>query len=282
MFLFSVRKQFQFITLGLSYFLVSILYANAQQFIDERVENFVYEVKIVDEFIDRFNNTENTLITKYSTIHLNRQQAIKYLFNKNNSQWDTLLIQQFIQQVINSNTELNFYDKFWYAQLRCQFIYQGIRREALLTLENQIFISGASKWLIVGIYAPFLDTEHCADDLQVPRPLDKSRTLNPMTHATNFVGLKRALADVNNIRNYYCQSCNSDELDFFALELCNGSLKLASIDQIVYHFLEVDNWIFTVEYIYGKTFNSGWLISTLKKASQTEKKMYKMSKLFLN
>ncbi|OWY23810.1 hypothetical protein C7N43_15440 [Sphingobacteriales bacterium UPWRP_1] len=279
---FSFRKYAFHLLILISGLFISLPQAIAQRFIDERKEHFIFDVKIIDEFIDRFNNAENTLISKNSSTPINRQQALKLLFNKKEKSWDTLIVKRFIDDILNKDARLNFYDKFWYAQLKCQFKYMGVAKEVILTLENQVFTSGASKWLIVGVYAPFLDFSKCASELTIPDSRDITRTMNPMTHATNFVGLKRALEDFPNLKNYYCQSCNSDELHVFANEILNKNLKLVGIDKITYHFLEIDNWIFTVDHFYGNTYHSGWLISSLVEANQNQKKFYKTSKLYLN
>src|SRR5690606_9655863 len=94
----------------------------AQHYEREFETFFSWEVKQIDEFIERFNNTDKTLIQEYHKKvdpgkEINRERLIKSLFNAENRSWNFNDISTFIQKVNNDDQPvfLDFYDEDWYA-----------------------------------------------------------------------------------------------------------------------------------------------------------------------
>ncbi|MBA4053983.1 MAG: hypothetical protein C0490_04655, partial [Marivirga sp.] len=54
----------------------------------------------------------------------------------------------------------------------------------------------------------------------------------------------------------------------------DGQLKIEMINKITYHFLQLDGWIMSVNYVNRESKNSGWLIDVLKPATVQEKVNY--------
>jgi hypothetical protein len=50
-----------------------------------------------------------------------------------------------------------------------------------------------------------------------------------------------------------------------------GKGKNRSIGKITYHFLQLDGWIITVNYIKPRIKNSGWLMAALQQADNQKK-----------
>ena len=50
-----------------------------------------------------------------------------------------------------------------------------------------------------------------------------------------------------------------------------GKIKFMHVKSIKYHFLQVSNYIFTVEHFQRKDLNAGWLINSLQSASAADK-----------
>ncbi len=258
-------------------FFISTRVFSQNIFSDHHEENFAFEVKQIDEFIERFNNRENTLLreyikTNYPEAKIDRTSLIKGLFNQADTTWDAVQLNQFIEKVTNFSSPafLSFYDKDWYAEVDCQFIYHGEDEEATLILLVQPEKDGASKWVI---------TSAKADFLRLPGYQDSTKSLNPISHATDFMGLDKALSDQENLLNYFRRDFKNDLLTAFIYEVKNGSLKFKQVNNIIYHFLQIDGWILTIEQFARNSRNSGWLISSLVKVSEEEKRMYKKSVL---
>src|SRR6195952_2505907 len=78
----------------------------AQNYQKELTTQFVWEVKQIDEFIERFNNSDTTLLKQYyqkhdSTKVLTRERLIKSLFNTQKKDWNFAEITSFIKQADN-------------------------------------------------------------------------------------------------------------------------------------------------------------------------------------
>lgn len=233
--------------------------------------HFASKVKQIDEFIDRFNRAADPASP--------RQQLYR-LFDRERPGWDLERVEEFVGQMQHRPGEksLDFYDPCWYAALECRFSYRGAPKTITLILQNQVAPNGGSKWVIVSI-PESLDGVYCDD---IPEAKDAGFYLHPMSHVTNFMELERAFADTENLQNLF--DPRNQEMDFLAFKhgLLNGTLKYQYHDRITYHFLQLDNWIFTVDYFPRQHANAGWLISSLMKATEAEKERYRAKKLNLS
>ncbi len=67
-------------------------------------DNFAFKVKQIDEFIDRFNNAQSTLIKRYVREHyavdsLSRASLIVSLFNQKDTTWNEANVRAFVEEV---------------------------------------------------------------------------------------------------------------------------------------------------------------------------------------
>jgi hypothetical protein len=241
--------------------------------------DFAFEVKTIDEFIERFNNDQYTLIrqyleTKFPKKKLTRQDLVKTLFNYEEPLWNKALAAEFVKTICDTSDEkfLDFYSDSWFAQAECLVKYKGVSKIVTITL--QVVVSdrtGAAKWVICGARAPFLDFS---------KRVDSKKFLNPISHATGFIGLKNAMEDKMFVRNYLTDGFKESHLNKYLAALASGEMVFQQINSITYHFLNLSNWLFTVKEYNRPGRNSGWLIQTLSKRGDKEKEEYKKSVLF--
>lgn len=241
--------------------------------------DFAFEVKTIDEFIERFNNDQYTLIrqyleTKFPKKKITRYDLVRTLFNYEEPLWDKELAGQFVNQVCDTSKEkfLDFYADNWYAQAECQVKYKGVSKKVWITL--QVVVSdrtGAAKWVMCGARAPFLDFS---------KRLDPKKFLNPISHATDFIGLKKAMEDKMFVRNYLTEKFQESHLNKYLAALATGDIEFQQINSVQYHFLSIDNWLFKVKEYIRPGRNSGWLIQSLSKKTNAEKETYKKEVLF--
>ena len=249
-------------------------------------ENFVFKVKQIDEFIERFNNASATPIRQYvrenyAVDSLSHASLLVSLFNQEDTTWNEEEVRAFVADVTrrdsttrSSPTTLNFYDGGWYAELDCTGQYRGKEETFTLVLSLEVLRHGrGSKWVINGVSADFLglgyDTDH-------------RHTLNPASHDTDFINLITALQDTVNFRNYLSARAQPSQLLLFFNELCEGHLVFKHVNEITYHFMQVDNWIFKVRDFNRDSSNSGWLISELLRVTDTQKLQYQERMLYLD
>ena len=235
--------------------------------------DFAFEVKTIDEFIERFNNDKYSLIRtyleqKFPGKEVSRMDLIRTLFNYEDPLWNPEEALAFSGDVLKPDAEkfLDFYSDNWFAEAECQVKYKGISKRIRITM--QVFVSdrtGAAKWVVCGARAPFLDFSN---------RIDPKKFLNPISHATDFIGLKKAMDDHVFVRNYLSEDFRESHLNKYLAAVATGDIVFNQIESISYHFLAVPGWLFTVKEYQRPGKNAGWLIQSLSRRSDAEKKEY--------
>ncbi|MGB3780576.1 MAG: hypothetical protein WA960_19585 [Tunicatimonas sp.] len=264
--------------------------AQAQKVLFPYEENFAWQVKQIDEFMDRFNNADYTPIRQYvkdqyAIDDVSRTDVLRSLFNLEKKDWNRQNIVRFLNEVSDSLPPpyLDFYDHDWYAELRCQGMQQG--KKVFFTLVLSIELdekTGGSRWIINSAQADFLPTatpEGLA--FAVDETYDVSKTLQPTSFGTDFMNLVDALKDTAHLESYVISGAVDQPLTAFLNQLYRRELTFRQVDHIVYHFLQVDGWGFQVQDFHRATTNSGWLINGLLPISETEKENYRRNILHL-
>ena len=117
---------------------------------------FFYEVKLIDEFIERFNDEPNSYIRRQSRnlygtdTFITRRQLIKSLFNKK-QQWGQEV--NLFTSAVTDTTDplyLSFTDSNWYVLAQCVFLHND-KRISLPLVMHITTVDGGSKWMIAGI-----------------------------------------------------------------------------------------------------------------------------------
>ena len=237
----------------------------------QNLEELTYalEVKQLDEFIERFNFEEETLVLEYirenfPSQEISRAELIKTLFNLEKTNWDEANVQAFINEVVDENypQQLDFFEDCWYAELNCNILHKGKKEIITIVMQIEKTPNNASKWIIRGVQADFFD---------LPREEDKSKTLNPASHGTDFLGLSKALKDTPNIKNYLHKQYEPDHMSLFINGIMRGEIEFKQVNRISYHFLQIDGWAFTLEQFLRDNGNSGWLIDHLEPIEEKNK-----------
>jgi hypothetical protein len=249
-------------------------------------ERFVLEVKTIDEFMERFNYSESTLIRQYLEVirpnaKRDRKQLLKTLFESKALIADSLR-NHFIDAVCDSTNEeyLNFFQGNWYAQAQCLFNQGTHHKYITLILKVQRTPNGGSKWVIAGAeeFNP-LNTKHSA---AINTNYDVKIGLNPYSHVLNFTELEDAFDDIKNINSYLDDNFITEKTKPILNAIITKKINFRYVQDITYHFLQIDGWIFTVQQYKRMTRQAGWLINQLQKANQSNKEVYKQKVLYLN
>lgn len=281
---FHYRNIFSKYAICMLWTLILLLYmlfpaqAFAQGFSQEEETLFAYEVKQIDEFFERFNDQKTLIkdfIIRYHELgEVSRDVLIKSLFDLRSTSIRKEDVFSFLKTVNNEEqpVTLSFFDEDWYALLRCSVLYQQKKREMWLVMKVQREKNGASKWVIDGVHADFLRT---------PEAIDSTASLNPISHGTEFMGLSKVFEDTKNLKSYLPATYQEDQLSMMVLEMQNKRLSFLHVEEVSYHFLQINGWIITVENFKRADKNSGWLISRLVKADPIDKNNYKQRVLKL-
>lgn len=268
-----------------SYLLVSYQFSFSQEFKNEAGEkekHFVYEVKQIDEFFERFNNDSSSFIrqiykSKKTIYNLDRKKLIKSLFNYESKPWNKDFIDSFVQRALSTEmpTVKNWYGDNWFAEAKCQFEYNSSVIDIPVILKIVTDEKKRSKWIVVGIRSG-LPEEQKNSNAPIKVRSVKTKFINPANHATNFIELGKAFEDKDHLSDYFDNNFffQRGAAQFYR-GLLNDNLKLLFVREVKYHFLNVNGYIFTVEYFPRESLNSGWLISSLKTGNLKDKERYR-------
>ncbi|MEO8771060.1 MAG: hypothetical protein ABI402_13260 [Ferruginibacter sp.] len=266
-------------------FLILHVCLQAQEFKNdagEKEKHFINQVKQIDEFFERFNDDSNSFVREvyksYKTkFKIDRKTLIKSLFNYEGKSWNNVLMDSFIKKAmfVKMPTGKNWYGENWFAEANCKFQYNSSVIEIPVILRIMTDEKKRSKWVIIGIKpSPLKERENSRVPIIVRKM--KTKFIDPSSHGTNFIELERDFNDKDNLSDYFDSTFfyRQNALPFYH-SLINHKIKLVSVKDIKYHFLNVDDYIFTVEYFPRQTLNSGWLISDLKQSTAKQKDIYK-------
>ncbi len=236
-------------------------------------KHFVYEVKEIDEFFERFNDEKGSFIRGVYKAHhvkfnIPRRLLIRSLFNDENMLKDSVMINMFVSDVTKKNKPiyLNYYGDDWYAELTCKFKYNTSTIVIPVIMKIEMTQNKGSKWMIVAVGPSNLRSKIVVTEMAQSKA--KSNIISPTSNGTNFVSLKRAFDDKENLSDYFESAYmkRSDMLEFYNAIL-NNDIDFMDVIKIKYHFLLAGGWIFTVEDFIRKELNSGWLINHMEKVS---------------
>jgi hypothetical protein len=238
---------------------------------------FKYEVKLIDEFIERFNDDSDSYLRKaykkeQKPYNISRSQLLVSLFDLQNTSFtnnDTTL-KGFFRQVLDRNhpTYLSFNDSEWYAEATAVFA-SGVKLTEIPVFLHITYnpAEGWAKWMIAGIgkKGKMIPGKPMA---VLPTPNTKDNFIPTSAYLSRFVGLHYVLDTSLIPEVFFDPAClNSPAGAAFAAEVKAGKLQFQYVKNLQFHFLQVKGWQFTVAQFDRKINNSGWLISNIQKVA---------------
>lgn len=234
---------------------------------------FLYEVKLIEEFIERFNDDSDSYVREqcrnlYGTDSMiNRRRMLRSLFNKRQS-W-TADTARFIGQVTDPAQPqlLNFTDTAWYAEVKTIFLIGGAKTNVTLLLHMKPE-NGGTKWMIAGMS----QMKDAASDTK-PGKGGAPGYIPTSAYGTNFVIFHQLFTPAGlHVPSYLePQLAAMPRAQQFVNAVLQGKARLQQIQSVRYHFFSVPGWLFTVDQFKRKETNSGWLISSLRAADDKDK-----------
>lgn len=249
-------------------------------------KKFTASVDQLDEFIDRFNHNDPMFLEAFPNrpkrpLSAERAFLVKTLLNPK-SKLDPALTDGFIREVTNPAKPclLNFTDQDWYATLACKLTLDGKPVTGRLVLRFEEDSNGVSAWRILSASAPWLDAE-AQKMTTLPPPAARKRGLNPASHGNGFIALHRAFMSADLFAENLADSASRDARVLAGLVESNR-LRLDRVTAVLYHFLQVNNFLFTVSDVNAPEGEpSGFLIGRIQKADAEAKRKYRKTVLHL-
>lgn len=248
---------------------------------ETRAENFHYRVKNIEFFMDRFNSQpegsgsakaanpkdtaaciafmqerDNKLFSLFDLGKIDRKDAalkekINTFFRQINSPYNPMFIR--------------FEDPAWCALVEFKVTAKGKPERLQCVMQVVPLGRGAVGWAIKSFQSEPLGIEE--------RFYPNILSFPPSVNGTDFMNVRLAL---NNTDWTKGKMSKLDMPYSLALQqLSDGKIKIDAISRITYHFLQLDGWIMTVNYVQRESKNSGWLIDSLSPASAQDKTKYK-------
>lgn len=250
----------------------------------DKYEDYAFQIKIIDEFIERFNTDKKTLLHRYleansADYQLTKLDFYKQLFDKSR-QWNIENLRSFFR-AINPEEQhifLNFYDEDWFAELDCDFEYLGKKENIHLVMKVLRTGDNTSRWCIESAFGV------CLNQTEIPTPIFPNdsipeKSLSPSSHGVNFVGLEKVFPNKQNYKVLFSNTFLLNHTHIFFQELLDNRLIFKQVNKVKYHFLQVNNWMFTVEKFSRNSINAGWLITNLQTMTKEDKVLYKQQNL---
>jgi hypothetical protein len=255
---------------------LSSLSLHAQLVDDMDDESRLYaESKQVNQFFRRFNGEEDEKGERYypkdrqyRTEKL-RKKYLGILFDASNSGISQDLKMQFAKDVLNKEKPiiLNFHGGNWFSEVHTTFTMSGKEVPVTLFMELEKHRLG-TRWVISKVYAELFRPYFERDTTKL------GKFLHPLSHELDFMNLRKAFNNPDSASQFAIKKFVPDHLSVFLYEIKKGNLKFKTVNEVKFHFFQVDGWYFELSEFNRPGYNTGWLISNLVKVkNETEKNL---------
>jgi hypothetical protein len=236
----------------------------------------------MDKFIEQFNFEDSLLLSTLNDeerINIIRSDVLKYQFNYCDTSITnkSLLIQKFIDKVSAENIKIKQTDDNWYALVKGNFniTLSGKKEKSkIYVLDLVLKFTGNDemgyKWALLSVNGDFFNE------------IKKGNSVIKATNnEVNFSDLRRVCTPENYL-NLVPDNFMIDNTSAFLFLLKTKVITYHSFISTQYHFLQINDFLFTVDYFNRTDCNEGWLISSLKEMNDDEKNAYRQNVLHLN
>lgn len=275
------RLCFMVVLCTISFTSASQVYENTA---GTREKLFVYRVKQIEEFFERFNDDPESFIRRmYKSYgvryNIDRSKLIQSLFNYETNSWQQSTIDSFVRSAIQTQlpSKNHFYGENWYAEAKCRFEYNGSEIDIPVILRIVTDERRRSKWMIAAVKSNPVKSSSTAIP---PRKNAELKFIHPASHSNYFVELEKIFDDKENLAAYFDDRffVRNNAVEFYN-SILENKIRFMHVKEIKYHFLQVNHFIFTVEYFPRQSLNAGWLINSVKKAAQSDKESFRRTLL---
>jgi hypothetical protein len=236
-------------------------------------ESVLYaETKQINQFFRRFNAEEGIEGNRFypgDRLYHDRELREKYLnmlFDASNPGLNPRVKEAFIEQVMNptSPVYLEFHGGDWFAEVTTTFSYRGQEEKVTLFLQLEQAKVG-SKWVFSHVYfEPFAK-------VFAPKDSVSPRFIHPMSHELDFMNLIKVFRNQGILSAYAQKDFYPDHLTLLLYEVQRGNLRFRTVNEVNFHFFQVDNWYFELSEFEREGYNRGWLIAQMTRLQAGEK-----------
>ena len=255
--------------------LILLSFSLQAQLVDEMDdESKLYaENKQVNQFFRRFNGEEDEKGERYYPKDKQyrseklRKKYIGILFDASNAGITPELKVEFSKDVLDKEKPviLNFHGGNWFSEVHTFFLMNGKEVPVTLFMELEKHRQG-TRWVISKVYADIFRPSFERDTVKV------GKFLHPLSHELDFMNLRRAFSNPDSVSQYTLKKFVPDHLSVFLYEVKKGNLKFKTVQEVKFHFFQIDGWYFELSQFNRPGHNTGWLISNLVKIKNESEK----------
>lgn len=248
--------------------------SHAQIVNDMEDESRLYaQSKQVNQFFRRFNGEEDEKGNRYYPGDKQyrseklRKQYLRILFDESNTNISNSLKTEFVKDLMDKpeSTVLNFHGGNWFAELHTTFTMNGKNQPVILFMELEKHRLG-TRWVIQKVHADMFEPYFQKDTVRM------GKFLHPMSHELDFMNLRKAFINKDSINQFVIKRFVPDHLSLFLYEVRKGNLKFSNVDEVKFHFFQLEGWYFGISEFNRPGYNTGWLISNLVKLNSPSDK----------
>ena len=262
--------------ISFAFLAVATLHVSGQAQIVNEMEDesrLYAQSKQVNQFFRRFNGEEDEKGDRYYPGDKQyrseklRRQYLRMLFDESNSNISASLKTEFVKDVLEKpqSSILNFHGGNWFAELHTTFTMNGKNQPVILFMELEKHRLG-TRWVIQKVHADIFEPYFEKDTVKV------GKFLHPMSHELDFMNLRKAFINKDSINQFIVKRFVPDHLPLFIYEVKKGNLKFKNVDEVKFHFFQIDGWYFGISEFNRPGYNTGWLISNLVKVNNPSDK----------
>ncbi|HEY9009266.1 hypothetical protein [Ohtaekwangia sp.] len=253
--------------------LLSSYHLQAQLAGDKDDESKLYaETKQVNQFFRRFNGEEDEKGERYypkDKLYRSEKLRKKYLgilFDDSNNGIKQDLKVQFAKEVLDKTKPaiLDFHGGNWFSEVHTTFTMNGKNQTVILFMELENDHLG-SKWVISKVHADMFDPYFKRDTTRV------GKFIHPLSHELDFMNLHKVFSN-DSVSQFTTKRFVPDHLSLFLYEVKKGTLKFKTVEEVKFHFFQIDGWYFELSQFNRPGYNTGWLISNLVKVNNENEK----------
>lgn len=236
-------------------------------------ESILYsETKQVNQFFRRFNGEEDPKGDRlYPGDSLYRNNGLRdfyldMLFDQSSATLSATDKERFIGEMIGTHQFLDFHGGGWIAEVNCTFTYQGVNQALTLYMLLEEVEVG-SKWVFQQIYFEPYKRRMKPGQSEAAIPF-----LHPMSHELDFMNLNKAFREPSQAGQFASERFEPDYLTLFLFEMAQDKFVFKSVNNVKFHFFQVDGWYFQLNDLQRRSGNRGWLITQLVNVPEGQEK----------
>jgi hypothetical protein len=231
------------------------------------------ESKQVNQFFRRFNGEEDEKGKRYNPDDKQyrspklRKRYLAMLFDDSNTGMNSTLKADFVKSVLDKNESsiLDFHGENWLSEVQATFILKGKPQSVTLFMKLEKAQLGY-KWVIEKVDMGYFDSYFKRDTARV------GQFIHPLSHELDFMTLRKAFAYSDSVSQFTMKSFTPNHLSLFLYEMKNGNLKFSYVNQVKFHFFQIEGWYFELNQFNRAGYNTGWLISNVVKLNSESDK----------